>query len=170
MTQAKNWIVLKGLEKRSNKINILGYRNTIHHLSWRPEPYATGDARSMQQAIQNRARKSWRARRTPAELLRYAGKTDGEEDAYLYGLQSSDEWESNKLERAQGDSRKEETKRISLAGTKSHDTPSLLETRAPANCGCQVQQQAIHNRARQSWESLTHASGTIEVRWRERRT
>jgi len=31
-------------------------------------------------------------------------------------------------------------------------------------------QQAIHNRARQSWESPTHASGTIEVRLQGRRT
>ena len=31
-------------------------------------------------------------------------------------------------------------------------------------------QQAIHNGARQSWESPTHASGTIEVRLQGRRT
>jgi hypothetical protein len=31
-------------------------------------------------------------------------------------------------------------------------------------------QQAIHNRARQSWERPTHASGTIEVRLQGRRT
>jgi hypothetical protein len=31
-------------------------------------------------------------------------------------------------------------------------------------------QQAIHNGARQSWESPTHAGGTIEVRLQGRRT
>jgi hypothetical protein len=31
-------------------------------------------------------------------------------------------------------------------------------------------QQGIHNTARQSWESPTHASGTIEVRLQGRRT
>ena len=60
MTQAINWIVLKRLEHSSDHMNILQVQKvTIHHLSWRLEPYAKLRMPGLQQAIHNRARQSW---------------------------------------------------------------------------------------------------------------